>query len=361
MAKPPGLKGTLFTEEEKEIARRENKLLFVSLMTDPVCNLACPDCYVGEKKITGKELSLAERKKVIDQAVELGAKTLRIAGAGEPLIDKNFWDTTNYAIQKGLHVFLFTNGTEINDDRRARAIVQNKGITAVLKFSGKPEIMDLLTGNKGYFLEEKFVECDGMFIPKYLVLLIEAGMNAKSTGGSRLGIEFLLRKSNYGYCTDIFRWARHNNIVPYVEQNLEAGLALSNNWYLEERVADSDAFALSRRLSEIDEKEFGFKWKPGLPYMVGGICENEVSGCKKYTYNIVVQADGTCTPCYAAYFNLGNVRDRPLKEILRHPIRRQLLEAAEINCLCRVYNRTWPEPKTPEELDQEKDYQPNTW
>ena len=44
---PPGLRGTVFSDLEKENAREKNSLLFVSLMTDCVCNLACPDCYVG--------------------------------------------------------------------------------------------------------------------------------------------------------------------------------------------------------------------------------------------------------------------------------------------------------------------------
>ena len=43
MKNPPGLKGTIFSDKEKEIARYQNKLLFISLMTNPVCNLSCPD------------------------------------------------------------------------------------------------------------------------------------------------------------------------------------------------------------------------------------------------------------------------------------------------------------------------------
>ena len=202
---PPSLAGTIFSEQEKESARQNYKLLFVSLMTDPVCNLACPDCYVGEKKLTGTELILDERKYVLDQAAELGAKTLRIAGAGEPLCDNTFWSTVDYAMNElDMNVFFFTNGTII-DRTIAEKIADYDKLTAVLKFSGSPFVMEKLTGNKGCFSKENFVEQDGILIPKYLECMLDVGMNAlDKNGNSRLGIEFLLRKLNYGYCSDIF-------------------------------------------------------------------------------------------------------------------------------------------------------------
>jgi MoaA/NifB/PqqE/SkfB family radical SAM enzyme len=357
---PPGLKGTLFSEQEKEKARTENKLLFISLMTNSVCNLSCPDCYVGKKELKGNELTLEERKKVLDNAQDLGARTLRIAGEGEPLLDRNFWETIDHATNKlGLDAFFFTNGTKI-DEETATRIYENPRLTAVLKFSGSPRVMEYLTGNMGKFREEDFIEHDGIMIPKYVKNMIDVGMNQPDeSGNSRLGIEFLLRKSNYGFAFDIFRWARRNNVVPYFEQNLEAGSANVWSSYTQERVDDKDAFALSQRLLEIDENEFGFTWKPSIPYLVGGICESELDGCKKFTYNIVVSSNGEMYPCYAANFSLGNIRDVSLREGLNNPIRRKLLENSIFNCLCRVYSRSSVKHNVHEveDLDTKLDYQ----
>lgn len=352
---PPGLVGTLFTEEEKTDTRNTNKLLFISLMLDPVCNLACPDCYIGKKHLTGKELTFVERKNVLDQAAKLGAKTLRIAGEGEPLLDKNFWPLINYALSLGLDIFVFTNGTLINK-AMAREISKREKLTMVLKFSGSPEVMEKLTGKKKRFSQANFVKYDGLEIPKYLQYLIDVGLNKPDkNGNSRLGIEMLVRKSNYGYIADIFRWARRNNIIPYVEQNLEAGLALTWEDYRFERVADSDAYRLSEILSKIDQDEFGYYWQPSLPYMVGGICEIEQRGCKKYTYNIVILSNGNAIPCYATYFVLGNIRKKFLKDLLNHPIRKKLL-CKNYNCLCRVYSKTTKPIKSPADLDKSVDY-----
>lgn len=324
-------------------------------MFDPVCNLACPDCYVGKKGLRGNEINLDDRKDILDQAKKLGAKTLRIAGEGEPLLDKNFWSTVNYAFSLGMNVFVFTNGTLITR-KIAREIAKREKLTMVLKFSGSPAVMEKLTGGKKKFSQANFVKYDGLEIPKYLKYLIDLGMNTPDKyGNSRLGIEMLLRKTNYGFITDIFRWARRNHIIPYVEQNLEAGLALSWKDYRYERVSDFDAYYLSGILAQIDQEEFGYSWQPSLPYMVGGICETEQRGCKKYTYNIVILSNGNAIPCYATYFILGNIRKKSLKNLLNHPIRKKLL-CKNYNCLCRVYSKTKKPIKLPKDLDKTVDY-----
>lgn len=334
---PPGLAGTCFGEKEKESARSTNRLLFVSLMTDPVCNLECPDCYVGQKERGSKELTLDERRAVLDQARTLGARTLRVAGEGEPMLDEDFFQMVEYAAKIGLNVFFFTNGTLI-DETAAAMLHENRRVSMATKFCGPPELMERLTGGRGHFAGNKFVEHDGLLIPKTLKILIDEGFNKPDCdGNSRLGIEFLLRKSNYEYAADIFRWARRNGIVPYIEQMLEAGGAWD---FLDERVDDKDAYRLSKILLEIDRNEFGHAWLPGIPYLAGGISENEKSGCKKYGYNIVISSKGDVYPCYAATLQLGNVREKPLSEILENPHRKQLISDIRYNCLCRVFNRT---------------------
>ncbi|MFC1648672.1 radical SAM/SPASM domain-containing protein [Nanoarchaeota archaeon] len=354
---PPGLIGTIFTEEEKESARERNKLLLISLMTDSVCNLSCPDCYVGEMGLSGDELSIEERKYVLDQAKDLGARTLRIAGEGEPLLDKKFWELTDYAINSlEMNVFFFTNGTIITENIADR-IFDNEKLTAVLKFSGDSELMECLTGGRGFFAEDKFVERDGLLIPVYLKRMIAAGMNQiNEEGNSRLGIEFLLREANKHCCTQIFRWTRRNNIIPYIEQNLEAGKATTWSDYGLQRVPDAEAFALSRELSEIDRQEFGFEWRPGLPYMSGGISEAEISGCKKFTYNVVISSRGDGQLCYAVKFPIGNVRNSSLKEILEHQTRQKFLDNPCYNCVCRVYSRSG-QPDSVEGLNLGLDYE----
>lgn len=356
---PPGLQGAVFSNEQKEEARRTCRLLFISLMTSRVCNLHCPDCYAWNKDLaTSTVLTKKERKDIMFQAKQLGAKTLRIAGEGEPLLDDGFWDLVDNASELSMDVFFFTNGTFITKDV-ANKIAKYGNLTPVIKFSGDSETMEFLTGGKGFFRKGNFINFAGLRIPTYLMNAIEAGLNRTDPdGNSRLGIEFLLRRSNLNFACDIFRWARRNNIVPYFEQNLEAGRALEWDLYDDQRIDNSDAFDLSKTLRAIDQREFGFTWSPSIPYLVGGICESEKEGCKKYTYNIVISSEGQAYPCYATKISLGNVRELNLFDILNHPNRLQLLSKPIFNCLCRVYSRSSKNKavKSPADLDICFDY-----
>ena len=82
------------------------------------CNLNCRHCYInlppGAKRARKNELSFQEIKKIVDDAVELGALWCLITG-GEPFLREDFTDIYLYIKKKGLLVFLFTNATLINE------------------------------------------------------------------------------------------------------------------------------------------------------------------------------------------------------------------------------------------------------
>lgn len=81
------------------------------------CNNNCRHCYINlpaaDKQAQKKEISLSRIKKIIDQAVELGALWCLITG-GEPLLRKDFPDIYLYLKKKGLFVSVFTNATLIS-------------------------------------------------------------------------------------------------------------------------------------------------------------------------------------------------------------------------------------------------------
>lgn len=82
------------------------------------CNNNCRHCYINlpaqDKRAENKELSLSEIKKIIDQAVSLGALWCLITG-GEPLLKKDFFDIYLYLKKKGLLISVFTNATLITN------------------------------------------------------------------------------------------------------------------------------------------------------------------------------------------------------------------------------------------------------
>ena len=81
------------------------------------CNNACVHCYnnlaAGDNAALASELSLDEHCRIIDEIVDFGCLWLLLTG-GEIFLRRDFLDIYTYAIQKGLLVTLFTNGTLIN-------------------------------------------------------------------------------------------------------------------------------------------------------------------------------------------------------------------------------------------------------
>ena len=83
------------------------------------CNNNCRHCYInlpaGDMKARKQELSLEEIKKIIDQAVAMGAIWGLITG-GEPLLREDFFSIYLHMKKKGLLVSVFTNATRIGEE-----------------------------------------------------------------------------------------------------------------------------------------------------------------------------------------------------------------------------------------------------
>lgn len=96
----------------------ERGLVYFVLEITARCNNNCRHCYINlpanDKKAKARELSLAGIKKIIDQAVDLGAMWCLING-GEPLLREDFSEIYLYLKQKGILVSVFTNATLITD------------------------------------------------------------------------------------------------------------------------------------------------------------------------------------------------------------------------------------------------------
>ena len=90
-----------------------------------ICNLKCRHCWVeASSDIQSDELlSIDEWKKAIDEAVDLGAVSLKFTG-GEPLCYKRFVELLSYAKNKQLVCSLETNGTLI--DKEMAMFLKNK-------------------------------------------------------------------------------------------------------------------------------------------------------------------------------------------------------------------------------------------
>ena len=102
-----------------EKMRSKRALVSFTLETTARCNNDCRHCYIrlpaGDEAARGRELPLEAIKRIVDQAVALGALWCLVTG-GEPLLRDDFADLYLYLKRKGLLVSVFTNATLITAD-----------------------------------------------------------------------------------------------------------------------------------------------------------------------------------------------------------------------------------------------------
>ncbi|MCG3167805.1 MAG: hypothetical protein POELPBGB_03600 [Bacteroidia bacterium] len=188
--------------------------LIVTLMLTGKCNADCGICYT-DRKSKNNELKLHEIKSVIDQAYELGVRTLYIPGEGEPTLDNSFWDILDYVKDKRMKIIVFTNGLLFsNDDESHRywgisceeAVKRLKKYPIYIYFklwSLKPDLISTMMGiNSAKYNYTNYYNWN---IPYGLKLMLE------TLSLDKIGIEVIIEKRNLEEVVQ--------NIIPFVQKS----------------------------------------------------------------------------------------------------------------------------------------------
>ena len=102
----------------------------VDIELNSSCNMACPFCIHGYEMRPRKNLSFNQYKNIVDQAVALGVRGLKLNYLNEPMLRKDLEKCIKYAKNVGiLNVYFVTNGTLLNKKRRASII--ESGVTKI--------------------------------------------------------------------------------------------------------------------------------------------------------------------------------------------------------------------------------------
>ncbi|MFC1523189.1 radical SAM/SPASM domain-containing protein [Thermodesulfobacteriota bacterium] len=283
--------GLEFSLEEIAEARAHNGLLSLELELSRACNLRCIYCYAASGIPLENELTLEEILDSATQAIDLGAKKIIILGGGEPLLYPHLFEVIDHIKKQNVKVDLFTNGMMITPER-AREL-SDRNVSVVVKMNSRnPEVQDLLAGHKGAFCA----------IEKGLANLIAAGYPSENHS---LGIETIVCRQNYDELPELWRWARSQGIIPYVEMMTLQGRATEHP---ELEVPIEKIRALFETLAEIDTREFNNSWTPHPPLAA--------SQCARHEYSCTITAAGEVNPCPGVNVSVGNIRENTLKEII---------------------------------------------
>jgi len=285
----PGLAST-FTTEEIEAARAGGKLLSLDISLTRRCDYRCVYCYVGESNSHGNELTYAEIIRLIDEARELGLKTLNLTG-GEPLLHERYFEIAKYAQQKGISMLLFTNGTHVTDQAARKLAALDVGACVKLD-SLSPTIQERLAGRVG----------DGEAGVRAVSNLIAAGYTRDSLA---LSVNAVACRQNIAEIPAIWRWARERGAVPFLTRLQPMGRARDGRGLAVSVQQLKDLFSTLSRL----DREYGFEWAPDTPWVHAKPCRRHLIGC-------FVDAQGNVQPCSGVPVKAGNVREKTLGEIL---------------------------------------------
>ncbi len=292
--------GEEFSRAEIDDAKARGGLLSLELELSRRCNLACIYCYAASGQPLKDELTLEEIDNIIFQAKQLGAKKIIVLGGGEPLLYQNILHVLDKIVQNDLDCDIFTNGTLITPELATFLYDRKIGVAIKLN-SFNSKIQDELAGVDGAYDK----------IQAGLQHLLQAGY---PDDAHRLGIETIICQQNYDEIPAIWRWARQNDIIPYIEIMTQQGRAKDHP---ELTVTSLELKNLFNLLSNIDRTEFGIDWVPHPPLAA--------SQCARHEYSCTVTANGDVHPCPGVDIAVGNIREADLKEILhKSPVIQEL-------------------------------------
>lgn len=282
------------------------KMIHLLAETSNVCDQDCEYCYTVLVTINNPdfhhsslpgELSWEERKLLIDQAVELGAVTYDLVGAGEPLTDKLFLKQVEYASSKGLIPVVFTNGSilghPVHGERFARALFELDATVVVKWHSKDHQVHDEIVRRKGA----------GRKRDNALQLLKRLGFNRCTP--TRLGIDNIVYQRTIAEVPDCLRMCREENVFLVCSSFIPSGRTSKGS---ERESSYEDISRVYEESRVIDEREFGLRHSGSMPYIGYG------KTCTQYM-GLYVTIQGEVHGCVGQTESYGNLRERPLAKM----------------------------------------------
>ena len=281
-----------------------------------MCNLKCKHCYINADKKLESELTTEEAKKLIDELADCGVVALSFAG-GEPLIRPDFFEVANYAKQKGFHVSLATNGTLIT--QKVAKKLKKVGVDYIeISLDGaKAETHDNFRGIHGVF--KKTLEGIRNCLKAGLYTCIATTVTKSNFEeipeiyelAKKLGVQFLI-------FFNFIPSGRGKNIInldilPEQRENLL-------NFIYEKMISSSkpQVMCTAPQLGRIcAQKGMSIPTHFFTQDIIGKYAELSefIGGCGAGRLYCSIEPNGDVQPCVFMPIKIGNIREKPLKEI----------------------------------------------
>jgi molybdenum cofactor biosynthesis enzyme MoaA len=312
--RPPGIGFTMhgwdFSRAEVETAIKQGRMLNPAMeLGTNICPWECSFCFTenpgnpeGKKRRLAREMSLERRLSVIDQAVELGARSINFVGAGEPTIDPDFWVIVERIHQRGLVPLIYSEASlRLGSPAFAERLFA-LGATVVVKVNSLENSAYQNAIVRGGNIKGSHGRQYAARRNEAINVLIEAGFNRYEP--TRLAFDTIICKQNSHEIESIHRYARQKNIFVLFVNYLPSGRSTNSHTDALDRCAQR---AIFEKLAQIDRHEFGIEHGVHFPYAGGVPCTIRGLGLFVKITGMVFDCPGELTP-------LGDVSQEPLAQ-----------------------------------------------
>lgn len=311
-----------WAHSRKDILGKKGSLLSldIDMPGKGVCRLRCGHCFRRSPEFSKiKNMDMDEMHGQLEDAVELGLRSVKIIGPGEPLEDPHLFEFLELLKKMNITPLIFTKGHPIGDDKLAmkRFGIDGRELVARLDECGvsillgttsfHPETEDSIVGRKGYHATRN----------ETILRLVEAGFNDFIPGvATRLAfIGTPATPLNIDEMFEIYTWAKSRNIQPVLAPTMIAGKA---HGCMDELMVDEkelldlyvkiNLWALEKGMMTFEELE-----EQGIAPYAGAAPCNQIAG------GAFLRGDGKLLRCPGDdYTILGDVREQKLEEIWKN-------------------------------------------
>jgi radical SAM protein with 4Fe4S-binding SPASM domain len=263
------------------------------------CNLKCPKCYVGDRKVA-RELETSDWIKVYERLWEAGIPQVVFTG-GEPTLREDIVELVSEADE--FVTGLVTNGTRLSELAEALRDASLDYAQVTIE-SLDPEIHDRITCADGSHAKTL------------------AGIRKALGIGMQIVTNTTLTKTNAASFNETIKWLHGEGI-----RNVACNTLICSGHGVEhkkENGLDGEALkdVLTTGCRTADELGMALQWYSPTCYHQGVDpieLDLGIKSCSAAAHNMTIQPDGTVLPCQSWPDTVGNILTDDWSSIWHHP------------------------------------------